>query len=106
MAGRVLVLDLSETGLCVAVLAIAPPRVELVGLAPTDEVGGRRLDESVAALLAELAGPDPTPDVRRTTAAAAIAAALEAGDVAAAARDLKHVDAVLTRWALDGPNAH
>ena len=37
---------------------------------------------------------------------AAIAAALEAGDVAAAARDLEHVDAVLTRWALHGPNAH
>ena len=71
VSGRLLVLDLGETGLSVALLSVNLPRVDVIGLAHTDEVGGQRLDQVVAAQLAELAGPDATPELRRAAATAA-----------------------------------
>lgn len=80
LKGRVLVVDLGDSGLSVAVLHVAPPQVDVVCMAHTDAVGGRRLDDIAAALLAELSGPDPSPEIRRQAAAAARGARHELTD--------------------------
>lgn len=80
LKGRVLVADLGDTGLSIAVLNVAPPQVDVVCMAHTDAVGGRRLDDIAAALLAELTGPDPSPEIRRQAAAAARGARHELTD--------------------------